>query len=189
MTTYNNAAFRLAQQRYAEIGIDVDDAMRQLDKLPISVHCWQGDDVRGFEHSDGILTGGIQATGNYPGKARNIVELRQDLEKAFSLIPGPKRLNLHANYLDSETPVDRDKLEPKHFSSWVAWAKENNVGLDFNPTCFSHPLSADGFTLSHSDPLIRQFWIDHCKACRRISAYFGEQLGTPCVMNIWVPTE
>ncbi|WKX27803.1 L-rhamnose isomerase [Tatumella ptyseos] len=187
MSSYSPTAFTLAKQRYAQIGIDVENAILQLDQLPISVHCWQGDDVKGFEHAESALTGGIQATGNYPGKARTVTELRQDLEKAFSLIPGPKRLNLHANYLDSESPVERDKLEPKHFSSWVTWAKRNDVGLDFNPTCFSHPLSADGFTLAHSDPHIRQFWIDHCKACRRISAYFGEQLGTPSVMNIWVP--
>jgi len=151
------------------------------------MHCWQGDDVRGFENPQGALTGGIQATGNYPGKARNAAELRADLEKAMSLIPGPKRLNLHAIYLESESPVDRDAIEPKHFANWVEWARQQKLGLDFNPSCFSHPLSADGFTLSHADKAIRQFWIDHCKASRRVSAYFGEQLGTPLVMNIWVP--
>ncbi|EEP95819.1 L-rhamnose isomerase [Yersinia aldovae ATCC 35236] len=167
--------------------MDVDAALARLDTLPVSMHCWQGDDVTGFENPDGVLTGGIQATGNYPGKARNATELRADLELALTLIPGPKRLNLHAIYLESDTPVARNKIEPRHFSHWVEWAKKHHLGLDFNPSCFSHPLSADGFTLSHADPEIRQFWIEHCQASRRISAYFGEQLGTPSVMNIWVP--
>jgi len=187
MTKLIEQAFELAKQRYADIGVDVDRAMARLDSVPVSMHCWQGDDVRGFENPQGALTGGIQATGNYPGKARNATELRADLEKAMSLIPGPKRLNLHAIYLESESPVDRDAIEPKHFANWVEWAKQQKLGLDFNPSCFSHPLSADGFTLSHADKAIRQFWIDHCKASRRVSAYFGEQLGTPSVMNIWVP--
>ncbi len=187
MTKLIEQAFELAKQRYADIGVDVEQAMARLDSVPVSMHCWQGDDVRGFENPQGALTGGIQATGNYPGKARNAAELRADLEKAMSLIPGPKRLNLHAIYLESESPVDRDAIEPKHFASWVEWAKQQKLGLDFNPSCFSHPLSADGFTLSHADKAIRQFWIDHCKASRRVSAYFGEQLGTPSVMNIWVP--
>lgn len=187
MTKLIEQAFELAKQRYADIGVDVEQAMARLDSVPVSMHCWQGDDVRGFENPQGALTGGIQATGNYPGKARNATELRADLEKALSLIPGPKRLNLHAIYLESETPVDRDAIEPKHFANWVEWAKQQKLGLDFNPSCFSHPLSADGFTLSHADKAIRQFWIDHCKASRRVSAYFGEQLGTPSVMNIWVP--
>ncbi|MDU5779346.1 MAG: L-rhamnose isomerase [Pantoea sp.] len=187
MTKLIEQAFELARQRYADIGVDVDRAMARLDSVPVSMHCWQGDDVRGFENPQGALTGGIQATGNYPGKARNAAELRADLEKAMSLIPGPKRLNLHAIYLESESPVDRDAIEPKHFANWVEWARQQKLGLDFNPSCFSHPLSADGFTLSHADKAIRQFWIDHCKASRRVSAYFGEQLGTPSVMNIWVP--
>ena len=153
----------------------------------VSMHCWQGDDVSGFENPEGSLTGGIQATGNYPGKARNASELRADLEQAMRLSPGPKRLNLHAIYLESDTPVSRDQIKPEHFKNWVEWAKANQLGLDFNPSCFSHPLSADGFTLSHADDNIRQFWIDHCKASRRVSAYFGEQLGTPSVMNIWIP--
>lgn len=187
MTKLIEQAFELAKQRFAEIGVDVEEAIKQLDSVPVSMHCWQGDDVRGFENPQGTLTGGIQATGNYPGRARTAEELRADLEKALSLIPGPKRLNLHAIYLESDTPVDRDAIEPKHFANWVDWAKKNKLGLDFNPSCFSHPLSADGFTLSHTDKNIRQFWIDHCKASRRISAYFGEQLGTPSVMNIWVP--
>lgn len=187
MTNSIEQAWDLAKQRFAAVGVDVDAALTRLDTLPVSMHCWQGDDVTGFEDPDGVLTGGIQATGNYPGKARNATELRSDLELALALIPGPKRLNLHAIYLESDTPVARNKIEPRHFSHWVAWAKKHQLGLDFNPSCFSHPLSADGFTLSHADPEIRQFWIEHCQASRRVSAYFGEQLGTPSVMNIWIP--
>jgi len=187
MTTQLEQAWELAKQRFAAVGVDVEEALRQLDRLPVSMHCWQGDDVAGFENPGGALTGGIQATGNYPGKARNAAELRADLELALSLIPGPKRLNLHAIYLESDTPVDRNAIKPEHFKNWVEWAKANKLGLDFNPSCFSHPLSADGFTLAHADDEIRQFWIDHVKASRRVSAYFGEQLGTPSVMNIWIP--
>ncbi len=180
-------AWELAKQRFAAVGVDVEAAINAMDTLPVSMHCWQGDDVAGFENPEGSLTGGIQATGNYPGKARNAKELRADLEQALALIPGPKRLNLHAIYLESDTPVARNKIEPRHFKNWVEWAKQHRLGLDFNPSCFSHPLSADGFTLSHADPQIRQFWIEHCQASRRVSAYFGEQLGTPSVMNIWIP--
>ncbi|MFQ2167215.1 L-rhamnose isomerase [Aeromonas hydrophila] len=180
-------AFALAKQQYAALGVDVDEALTTLATIPVSMHCWQGDDVGGFEADVGALTGGIQATGNYPGKARDAIELRRDLDLAMSLIPGTKRLNLHAIYLEAESPVARDKIEPKHFANWVRWAKERGVGLDFNPSCFSHPLSADGMTLSHPDPEIRRFWIDHCKASRRISASFGQALGTPSVMNIWIP--
>lgn len=187
MTRLIEQAFELARQRFSAIGVDVDAALAQLDRVPVSMHCWQGDDVRGFENPQGELTGGIQATGNYPGRARNASELRADLEQALALIPGPKRLNLHAIYLESEAPVERNAIEPKHFTGWVEWAKQHRLGLDFNPSCFSHPLSADGFTLAHADDRIRQFWIDHCKASRKVSAYFGEQLGTPSVMNIWVP--
>ncbi|UPT57489.1 L-rhamnose isomerase [Dickeya zeae] len=187
MNTALETAWRLAQERYARLNIDVDAALRQLDQIPVSIHCWQGDDVTGFEHSGGALTGGIQATGNYPGKARDASELRADLEQAFRHIPGPKRLNLHAIYLESETPVARNAIEPRHFSNWVAWAKEQHLGLDFNPTCFSHPFSSDGFTLSHPDEKIRRFWIEHCQASRRISAWFGRELGTASVMNIWIP--
>lgn len=182
-----HAAYVAAGKRYADLGIDVEAALATLDSIPVSMHCWQGDDVTGFEVNAGALTGGIQATGNYPGKARNASELRQDLEKAMALIPGAKRLNLHAIYLESETPVARDQIKPEHFANWVEWAKKMQIGLDFNPSCFSHPLSADGMTLSHPDATVRQFWIDHCKASRRISAYFGEQLGSASVMNIWVP--
>ncbi|HEY0211043.1 L-rhamnose isomerase [Acerihabitans sp.] len=180
-------AWILAKQRFADINVNVEGALELLDTLPISMHCWQGDDVAGFENTGGALTGGIQATGNYPGKAHNARELRADLEQAFSLIPGPKRLNLHAIYLEADGKVERNEIEPKHFSNWVGWAREQHLGLDFNPTCFSHPLSADGFTLSHADDGIRRFWIEHCRASRRVSAYFGRELGTPSVMNIWIP--
>jgi L-rhamnose isomerase len=161
--------------------------LKKLADIKISMHCWQGDDVRGFLFQDQELSGGIQATGNYPGAARTPSELRADLEKAYSLIPGKHKLNLHAIYADTDEKVDLDAIEPKHFATWVEWAKANELGLDFNPTCFSHPKSADGFTLSHPDPEIRQFWIDHCKASRKIGAYFGEQLGQTCVTNVWVP--
>ena len=187
MTTSTEQAWNLAKARYAELNVDVESVLKLLDTLPVSMHCWQGDDVAGFENTGGALTGGIQATGNYPGKARSAVELRADLEQALALIPGPKRLNLHAIYLESDEPVARNEIEPKHFSNWVDWARKQGLGLDFNPSCFSHPLSADGFTLSHANPEIRQFWIEHCQASRRVSAYFGRELGTASVMNIWVP--
>jgi len=151
------------------------------------MHCWQGDDVRGFLNRDQELTGGIAVTGNYPGAARTADELRQDLEKAFSLIPGKHKVNLHAIYADTDERVELDQLAPRHFANWVKWAKQNGLGLDFNPTCFSHEKSSDGFTLSHPDPQIRQFWIDHCKAARKIGAYFGQELGQTCVTNVWVP--
>ncbi|KHT23170.1 L-rhamnose isomerase [Pectobacterium brasiliense] len=187
MSTPIETAWQLAKARYASMDIDVEAVLEQLDQIPVSMHCWQGDDVAGFENTGGPLTGGIQATGNYPGKASTPDELRADLEQAFALIPGPKRLNLHAIYLESAQPVARNEIAPEHFSTWVEWAKRHQLGLDFNPTCFSHPLSADGFTLSHPDEKVRRFWIEHCQASRRISAYFGRELGTPSVMNIWVP--
>ncbi|MBE5203284.1 L-rhamnose isomerase [Pectobacterium sp. FL60-S17] len=187
MSTPIETAWQLAKARYASMNIDVEAVLEQLDQIPVSMHCWQGDDVVGFENTGGPLTGGIQATGNYPGKASTPDELRADLEQAFALIPGPKRLNLHAIYLESAQPVARNEIAPEHFSTWVEWAKRHQLGLDFNPTCFSHPLSADGFTLSHPDEKVRRFWIEHCQASRRISAYFGRELGTPSVMNIWVP--
>ena len=187
MSTPIEAAWQLAKARYASLNVDVETVLEQLDQIPVSMHCWQGDDVAGFENTGGPLTGGIQATGNYPGKASTPDELRADLEQAFALIPGPKRLNLHAIYLESAQPVARNEIAPEHFSTWVEWAKRHQLGLDFNPTCFSHPLSADGFTLSHPDEKVRRFWIEHCQASRRISAYFGRELGTPSVMNIWVP--
>ncbi|TMV43810.1 L-rhamnose isomerase [Paenibacillus mesophilus] len=176
-----------AKQLYAKHGIDVDAVLENVAKIKISMHCWQGDDVRGFLNRDQDLTGGISVTGNYPGAARTPEELRSDLEKAFSLIPGKHKVNLHAIYADTEEKVELNRIEPKHFEKWVAWAKEQGLGLDFNPTCFSHELSKDGFTLSHPDPDIRQFWIDHCKASRKIGAYFGEQLGQTCVTNVWIP--
>jgi L-rhamnose isomerase len=179
--------YEIAKEQYAEHGIDVDRALEQLAKIKISMHCWQGDDVKGFLFKDQDLTGGISVTGNYPGAARTPEELRADLEKAFSLIPGKHKVNLHAIYADTDERVDLDKLEPKHFQKWVDWAKANGLGLDFNPTCFSHEKSSDGLTLSHPDAEIRRFWIDHVKASRRISASFGEQLGQTSVMNVWVP--
>lgn len=181
-----NQAYQLAQQRFAEVGVDTEKALALLDTLPISMHCWQGDDVGGFESLDGGLTGGIQATGNYPGKARTPDELRADLEQAFSLIPGPKRLNLHASYLEANTKVERNEVKPEHFKNWVEWAKQQHLGLDFNPTYFSHPLSAEA-TLTHQNKEIREFWVEHGKACRKISEYFGKELGTTSVMNIWIP--
>jgi L-rhamnose isomerase len=180
------AAYELAKERFAEIGVDTEGAFRILDEIPISIQCWQGDDVCGFENPEGALTGGIQATGNYPGRARNGDELRADLELALAQIPGRKRLNLHAIYLESATPVGRDAIEPKHFERWVKWARTHDLGLDFNPTCFSHPLS-ERATLSHPDAAVRKFWIDHCLASRSISEYFGKELGSPAVMNIWIP--
>lgn len=185
-TQHIESAFALAQQRYAELGIDVNKAIATFKSIPVSMHCWQADDVIGFEKNAGSLTGGIQATGNYPGKARTPDELRQDFELAISLIPGAKRLNLHACYLESDQAVPRDQIKPEHFATWVSWAKKNKLGLDFNPTLFSHPLSNDG-TLSQADDKIRQFWIDHCIASRRIGAYFGRELGTPSVVDIWIP--
>lgn len=181
------ANYELAKDLYAAHGINVDKVLEQLEQIKISMHCWQGDDVRGFLNRDQDLTGGISVTGNYPGAARTPAELRADLEKAFSLIPGKHKVNLHAIYADTEEKVELDKLEPKHFQKWVDWSKEQGLGLDFNPTCFSHENSKDGFTLSHPNPEIRQFWIDHCKASRKIGAYFGEQLGQTCVTNVWVP--
>lgn len=179
--------FEEAKKLYGQHGINVDEILTELERIKISIHCWQGDDVRGFLFRDQELSGGISVTGEYPGAAGTPDQLRADLEKAMSLIPGSHKVNLHAIYADTDESVDLDQLEPRHFQSWVDWAKEQGIGLDFNPTCFSHDKSKDGFTLSHADPAIRQFWIEHCKASRRIGAYFGEQLGQTCVTNIWVP--
>ncbi|MDD3766120.1 MAG: L-rhamnose isomerase [Eubacteriales bacterium] len=182
-----NKNYELAKEQYAAIGVDTDKAIDALEKIKISIHCWQGDDVSGFEN-DSELSGGIQATGNYPGKAKNANQLRQDLSKALSLIPGKHKVNLHAIYAETEgEKVDRNELLPNHFENWVAWAKENGLGLDFNPTYFSHPLSDDGFTLSSADEEKRKFWIEHGIACRNISEYFGKELGIPSAMNIWIP--
>ena len=183
-----NQAFEYAKARYAALGIDVDKAIIELDKLSISLHCWQADDVTGFENGDGELSGGIQATGNYPGKARTISEVRADIDKAMSLIPGEHRVNIHAFYGDFKgESVDRNQIEPKHFQSWIDWAKEKGYKLDFNCTCFSHEKSADGFTLSHRDPAIRKFWIEHVIRCRKIAEEMGRQLGSKCIHNIWIP--
>ncbi len=176
-----------AKQLYAALGVDTEAALDTLKDVVISIHCWQGDDVIGFEGVD-TLTGGIQTTGNYPGKATNPEQLMADMDKAFSLMPGKKKLNLHACYaiFDGE-PVDRDKLEPKHFAKWVQFAKERGMGIDFNPTYFSHPLVKNNLTLSSPDEAVRKFWIDHGKCCLRIAEYFANETGEPCVMNIWTP--
>ena len=178
-------AYEIAKEQYAQIGIDTDKALAQLKTIPISMHCWQGDDVGGFEHVGGTeLSGGIQVTGNYPGKAATIDQLRADIEKALSMIPGSHRLNLHACYLDNGGKfVDRDQVAPEHFQSWIDWAKGKLHGLDFNPTYFSHDKAADGFTLSHPDKAIRDFWIEHSIACRKIGTEMGARLGTPMVTN------
>ena len=181
-------SFDFAAAEFAAIGVDVNKALEQLDKLPISLHCWQADDVTGFENVEGSLTGGIQATGNYPGKARSIEELRADIDKAMELIPGNHRVNIHAFYGDfGGEVVDRDQIEIKHFQSWIDWAKEKNYKLDFNATCFSHEKSADGHTLSHPDPAIRAFWVEHVIRCRKIAEEMGRQLGSKCMHNIWIP--
>jgi L-rhamnose isomerase len=181
------SAYELAKERYAALGVDTDQAIAKLEKVSISLHCWQGDDVGGFENPGGALGGGLAATGNYPGKARNADELRRDLDLVYRMLPGSHRLNLHAIYLEADRKVERNQIEARHFSGWLDWAKANRHGLDFNPTCFSHPLAADGFTLSHHDPAVRQFWIEHCIASRKIGAFFGKELGTPAVTNIWIP--
>jgi L-rhamnose isomerase len=179
-------AYALARERYAGLGVDTEDAQVRLDRIPISLHCWQGDDVRGFEDAGGGLSGGIAATGAYPGRARSAAELRADADVAMAQIPGPRRFNLHSIYLEAPRKVPRNELRPEHYQAWVDWAKERGVGLDFNPTCFSHPLAEAG-TLSHRDPGVRRFWIEHCQSCRRVSAHFGRSLGTPSVMDIWIP--
>ena len=181
-------AYAMAKERYAMLGVDTDKSLETLAQIPISLHCWQGDDVGGFESPDAELGGGLAATGNYPGKARNADELRRDLDKAYSLIPGVHRLNLHSIYAETGgRQVERYALQPEHFSAWVDWAKENGHGLDFNPSFFSHPMAESGFTLASCDAGIRRFWIEHGIACRKIGEHFGRQLGTPCVTNIWIP--
>lgn len=181
-------AYRLASERYALLGVDTGRAMERLSRVSISLHCWQGDDVGGFESTGEALGGGLAATGNYPGKARTPQELRDDLDMVYRLLPGNHRLNLHAMYAETGgKPVDRAELHPEHFKTWVDWARANHHGLDFNPSLFSHPKAADGLTLSHPDEGIRQYWIEHCMACRKIGAFFGETLGSPCVTNIWIP--
>ena len=181
-------AYAPARQRYAEFGVDTDRALQKLRQVAISIHCWQGDDVGGFETDEGLTGGGIMATGSYPGKARSPDELRSDAERALSLIPGRHRFNLHASYRESNgKPVERDQIEPVHFQRWIDWAKQLGIGIDFNSTFFSHPKAADGFTLSHRDEGIRRFWIDHAVACRKIGEAIGRQLQSPCVTNVWIP--
>ena len=182
------AAYKLAKERYAALGVDTDAAIKRLATVPVSLHCWQGDDVGGFENFGMDLGGGLAVTGNYPGKARTPDELRQDAAKAFSLLPGKHRFNLHAFYGEfGGKKVDRNEIQPEHFANWIAWAKRLGIGMDFNPTCFAHPKAASGFTLSHRDKSIRQFWIEHCILCREIGAHIGRQLGKTCVTNIWIP--
>ncbi len=181
-------SYTLAQAQYADLGVDTEAAMAKLAGIPISLHCWQGDDVGGFEDSGEGLSGGIAVTGNYPGKARTPDELRVDLDQALALIPGKHRLNLHAFYGEfGGKKVDRNEIQPEHFAGWMDWAKSNGMGMDFNPTCFAHPKSADGFTLSHPDKAIRDFWIEHCIASREIGAVMGEALGSATVTNVWIP--
>lgn len=181
-------AYKLACERYAELGVNVDAELKKLLKIPVSLHCWQGDDVRGFENPDGDLTGGIQATGNYPGRARNPQELRNDIDFVLSLVGGSHRVNVHACYAEFSKgeKVDRDELQPEHFKNWIAWAKANGLGMDFNPTLFSHPMF-NGFSLASRDKKIRNFWIKHTVATRRIAAAMGKALGSPCVNNVWIP--
>ncbi|UCF00409.1 MAG: L-rhamnose isomerase [Planctomycetota bacterium] len=181
-------AYDLAKESYAEIGVDTDTAIRRLSRIAISLHCWQGDDVGGFENNNQLVGGGIIATGTYPGKARNADELRMDLEKAMSLIPGRHRLNLHAIYAETGNErIDRNKLKATHFSGWIDWAKAKGLGLDFNGTFFSHPKATNGFTLASPDDGIRRFWIEHGIACRKIGEHMGRQLQSPCVTNVWIP--
>lgn len=180
--------YQEAKEIYAQYGVDTEKALEILKNIPVSVHCWQGDDVTGFDSREN-LSGGIQTTGNYPGKARTPEELMADIDKAFSLMPGKKKLNLHANYAifeDGEI-VGRDKIEPKHFEKWVDFAKERNMGLDFNPTFFAHPMVKDNLTLSSPDEKVRTYWVNHGKACLKIAEYFASETGVPCVMNIWIP--
>ena len=184
-----NDAYALAKAKYQELNIDTEQAMETLARTPISIHCWQGDDVGGFENTGEALSGGIQATGDYIGKARTPEELMADFEKAVSLIGGMKRINLHASYAVFEPgeKADRDQLKPKHFEKWVAFAKKNNLGIDFNPTFFSHPMVSGGLTLSSPDDEVRAFWVRHGIACRRVAAYFAKELGTHCLCNVWIP--
>jgi len=182
------SAYLIARERYAALGVDVDHALKTLATIPVSLHCWQGDDVGGFENAGGALGNGLAVTGNYPGKARTPEELRADLDLTLSLVPGKHRLNLHAFYGEfGGKKVDRDEIAPEHFKNWIAWAKKNGLGLDFNPTYFSHPRAADGFTLTSPDKAVRKFWIEHGIRSREIGAAFGKALGKTCVTNVWIP--
>jgi L-rhamnose isomerase len=182
------SSYELARRRYEDLGVDTDAAMEALARIPISLHCWQGDDVGGFENAGEDLGGGLAVTGNYPGKARTPDELRADLDQALSLIPGTHRLNLHAFYGEfGGQKVDRDEIAPEHFQNWIDWAKSKGMGMDFNPTCFAHPKAADGLTLSHPDSAIRDFWVAHCARSREVADAMGAALGSPAVTNVWVP--
>ncbi len=181
-------AYEIARERFRDLGVDTEEALHRLGEISISVHCWQGDDVAGFENAGEELGGGLAVTGSYPGRARTPDELRADLDCALSLIPGSHRVNLHAIYADFEgAVVERDAIEPSLFARWIDWARDRGVGLDFNPTFFAHPKARDGFTLAHADAGVRRFWIDHGIACRRVGRAMGEALGTPCVTNVWIP--
>lgn len=184
-----SAAYRLARSDYTDVGVDTEAAIKQALSIPISLHCWQADDVRGLETPrDGLDSGGIMATGSHFGRARNGDEMRADLDVVLKLLPGRQRVNLHAFYAETGTEVvDRDELEPAHFANWLGWAQARKIGLDFNPTYFAHPKAASGFTLAHADKSIRRFWIDHGRACRRIAQHFAKKLGSPCVINHWIP--
>ncbi len=184
-----SAAYRLARCDYADVGVDTEAAIKQALSIPISLHCWQADDVRGLETPrEGLDSGGIMATGSHPGRARNGDEMRSDLDVVLKLLPGRQRLNLHAFYAETGAAVvDRDEIGPAHFANWLGWAQARQIGLDFNPTYFAHPKAASGFTLSHADKSVRQFWIDHARACRRIAQHFAMKLGSPCVINHWIP--
>ncbi|MEX2092484.1 MAG: L-rhamnose isomerase [Pirellulales bacterium] len=182
------SAYAAAKERYSTLGVDTDTALKRLSAIPISLHCWQGDDVGGFENAGEELGGGLAVTGNYPGKARTPDELRADLNQALALIPGSHRLNLHAFYGEfGGRRVDRNEIRAEHFQGWIDWAKQQRVGMDFNPTFFSHPKAADGFTLASADRGIREFWIEHGILCRQIGAAIGKALGSPCVTNVWIP--
>lgn len=179
--------YDIAKEIYGGIGVDTEAAIKKLEEFTLSIHCWQGDDVTGFENSGAVLDGGLAATGNHPGKAKNPIELRADMEKAFSMIPGKKKAGIHAMYLESDKKIDRDAIEPKHFEGWINWAKEQNIGIDFNPTFFSHPKASDGFTLSSGDESIRKFWVEHNIRSCQIAEYIGKELGIRSINNIWIP--
>ncbi|HKK68727.1 MAG TPA: L-rhamnose isomerase, partial [Bacteroidales bacterium] len=183
-------SYEIAKERYAEYGVDTDEIIKQMKQLSVSLHCWQADDVGGFENPDAQLSGGgIQATGNYPGKAQNLKELQMDIEKVMSLLPGKQKLNIHASYGDfsGDKKVDRDAITIENFKPWINWAKKQNIGLDFNCTCFSHPKADTGFTITSKDETIRNFWLEHIKRCREIAAQFGKELGVPSIHNLWIP--